>query len=74
MNTPLKLQQFQCTECKTWAMAPFQFGDEETAMSATVFGNKISCPACGRLVSCNKENMRWARSDGKGGFVGDDVR
>ena len=74
MTTPLKLQQFQCLNCRTWRTAPIQFGDEETANDTVVYGNTFSCGACGATVPCNKENMRWARSDGMGGFVGDDVR
>ena len=71
---PIKRIELQCTHCRTWFPSPIQMGDAETFESSTLIGNRFQCQACGQMSPCNKENMRWTRSDGKGGFVGDDTR
>lgn len=60
-------------QCKAWGPSPIGFGSEEAFHSSTLSGNTYDCHVCGTRTPCNKENMRWARSDGKGGFVGKDT-
>lgn len=70
----LKRVELQCLNCKTWFPSPIQFGSDMTFESSTLTGNRFGCPKCGAVVPCNKENMRWSRSDGRGGFVGIDTK
>ena len=60
--------ELQCKSCKTWFPSPVQCGDTDSFDSSTLFGNVFGCPAGGQFVSCNKENLRQTRSDGKGGW------
>lgn len=71
---PLKRVEMQCIACKSWFPSPIQMGSMEALLSTFTAGNITNCPSCGRMVPCNKENMRVTRSDGKGGWVGDDTR
>lgn len=70
----LERGEIQCLSCKTWAPSPIQFGDSESFMSSTLIGNRFRCHSCGAMAPCNKENMRWAQSDGRGGWVGVDTK
>jgi hypothetical protein len=70
----LSTMQLQCLACKKWFASPIQFGDSESFESAGMWGNTFGCPSCRQMVPCNKENMRWVRADGKGGFVGNETR
>lgn len=69
----ISLIQFQCLNCKTWCRSPISFADSEGFATSTLFGNRFGCPTCRQLVPCNKENMRWSRADGKGGWQGVDT-
>lgn len=64
----------QCAACKQWSSSPIMFGDTESFMSSTMIGNTFKCPHCGSKSPCNKENVKFSRADGKGGFVGVEVR
>lgn len=66
--------QLQCLNCKTWFSSPIQFGDSESFASSHMSGNVFVCPTCRSPVPCNKENMRWVRADGRGGWVGVDTK
>lgn len=66
--------ELQCAACKQWTNSPIQFKDTETFYRYTLSGNKFDCPHCGALSPCNKENVRFTRADGKGGWVGVDVK
>lgn len=66
--------EVQCISCKTWFKSPIQSGTPESFDTSTLEGNNAQCEACGRMSPCNKENMRWARSDGNGGWRGIDTR
>lgn len=66
--------EVQCGNCKRFFPSPIQMGDSSTFDSSTLIGNRFQCPACGAMSSCNKENMRWSQSVGRGGFVGGDIR
>ncbi len=46
-----------CQNCKKIFKSPIAFGDRKSFESATLLGNTVSCPNCGRMVPCNKENM-----------------
>jgi hypothetical protein len=65
--------QLQCLSCKTWFFSPIQFSNAHSFDTSMLAGNLFGCPTCRAFVPCNKENMRWVRSDGKGGFVGVDT-
>lgn len=58
-------------DCVKWFNSPIFFGDMNSLMSSTLFGNLAECPHCGKMTPCNKENMR-ARSVA-GGFRGLDT-
>ena len=66
--------EVQCVHCKTWFPSPIQIGDTDSFDTSTIEGNIVQCPNCHKLSPCNKENMRWVRSDGKGGWVGIDTK
>lgn len=72
--TEIRRVELQCLNCKTWFPSPIQFGDTESFERSSLIGNRFGCPVCQTMVPCNKENMRHARTDGKGGWVGTDVR
>lgn len=69
----IKRIEIRCMSCKTWLPSPIHLGSSETFNTSTLIGNTVRCPSCGTMTACNKENMRWTRSDGKGGFVGIDT-
>ena len=66
--------EIQCTHCKAWSRSPIQFGSTEAFESSTLIGNRFGCGVCGKMAMCNKENVRYSREDGKGGFVGVDTK
>lgn len=74
MSNSLKYVQFQCSNCRAWFSSPIGFTDDAAFDSSTVNRMLAQCQACGQVVACRKENMRWVRSDGKGGFVGIDTQ
>ena len=63
--------EIRCSHCSTWFPSPIFFGDSESFETSTMYGNTVSCPSCGKMTSCNKENMRVRHE--KGGFLGDDT-
>lgn len=69
----IKRIELQCMSCKMWIPSPIQIGDTESFETSKLIGNRFQCTVCGSMSPCNKENMRWARSDGKGGWVGIDT-
>lgn len=71
---PIARMQLQCLSCKTWFSSPIQLGNAASFDSSKLEGNVFACPKCQQWVPCNKENMRWVRSDGRGGFVGIDTK
>lgn len=71
---PTTVQEMQCVHCKTWFTSPIQMPDAATFAGANVADNEMNCSNCGEMTPCNKENMRWRLLDGRGGFVGGDVR
>jgi hypothetical protein len=70
----IKRIELQCGACKAWFPSPIQIGDTGSFENSTLIGNKFRCGSCGAMSPCNKENMRWTRSDGKGGWVGIDTK
>lgn len=73
MNTPLGRPEVKCIGCGTWSPSQISFGNKESFESSKLSRNRQNCSGCGALTPCNKENMRWAQTDGKGGFVGNDT-
>jgi hypothetical protein len=69
----INVMQLRCTRCKGWFTSPWQFADERGFDTAFMAGNLTNCPHCANMVPCNKENVRWVRSDGRGGYVGNDT-
>jgi len=52
-------------DCRKWFPSGITFNKSENFDTANLYGNKISCIHCGRVTSCNKENMRvFAQKDG----------
>ncbi len=62
----------KCGSCSAEFPSPIFLGDTETFDSGTLFGNRVQCPKCRTMISCNKENMRYILADKHGGFVGND--
>lgn len=62
----------KCAHCGTVFDSPLFFDATETFDSGDVSGVQVQCPACGKMVHGNKENMRYVRADEKGGFLGND--
>ncbi len=46
-----------CTNCKAIFPSPIAFGDRKSFETAKLEGNTTTCPKCGVVVPCNKENM-----------------
>jgi len=46
-----------CTHCKAMFPSPIVFGDRKSFQTSTLKGNTVTCPECGTIVPCNKENM-----------------
>ncbi|MDT3497169.1 hypothetical protein NLU03_22965 [Bacillus toyonensis] len=67
----VKTVEIQCTKCKTWFPSPIFFGDMNSFDTSILVGNTVSCPSCGNMVKCNKENMRVRSKDG--GFTGNET-
>jgi len=61
----------RCSKCSRWFPSPIIFGDSESFDTSTMYGNLAQCPYCGKMTSCNKENMRVRHE--KGGFIGDET-
>jgi hypothetical protein len=69
----IREMQLQCLNCKTWYRSPIQFKYDENFDTATLQGTRFGCPACATRNPLTKANVRWSRSDGKGGWVGNDT-
>ena len=46
-----------CTNCKAEFPSPIAFGDRKSFEASKLEGNTTTCPRCGAIVPCNKENM-----------------
>ena len=44
-------------QCSAVFPSPIAFGDRESFETSTLTGNTVTCPKCGSVVPCNKENM-----------------
>ena len=50
--------EVKCRHCGKWFPSPFQFGDKASFENSTLTGNMAQCPHCGKMTSCDKEDMR----------------
>ncbi len=46
-----------CKNCSAVFPSPIAFGDRQSFETSTLEGNTVTCPKCGAVVPCNKENM-----------------
>lgn len=46
-----------CMNCKAVFPSPIAFGDRKSFETAKLERNTTTCPKCGAVVPCNKENM-----------------
>ena len=46
-----------CTNCRAVFPSPIAFGDRESFETSKLEKNTVTCPKCGAVVPCNKENM-----------------
>lgn len=60
-----------CSHCGFWIPSPISFGGSESFDSSTLIGNRVQCPECREMTSCNKENMRVRYAGG--GFIGNET-
>lgn len=67
----IKTIQVKCTACGTWFDSPIFVENINSFDSSLIEGNRVGCPSCGKMVGCNKSNMRIVSSDG--GFRGLDT-
>jgi DNA-directed RNA polymerase subunit RPC12/RpoP len=58
----------RCLHCGKEFPSPIGYGDSETFDTAQVYGNTVTCPYCGKMTGCNKENTRIKFEEG--GFIG----
>jgi len=63
-----KAIEIRCGDCSKWFPSPIGLGDTQVFDASTLIGNQAQCPKCGKMTSCNKENMRVQFADG--GFIG----
>ena len=61
-----------CQKCRKWFKSPIAFTTMRNFDTATLSGNKFTCPSCRSTIPMNKENMRVV-GDGEG-FVGKDTK
>ena len=59
--------RIRCGHCRAVFPCPVDFADLESLESAIAAGLQATCPSCGQVVNCNKENMMWRHADGSGG-------
>lgn len=70
-NSKTKSIEVRCTHCNTWFNSAIWIGDRTSFETGSFYGNMQSCPNCGKLTGCNKENFRARFEDG--GFIGSDA-
>ena len=56
----------KCLSCKQQFPSPLQFSTARTFFTSTLMGSSISCPNCGNMTRCNRENMYF--NDREGGI------
>jgi len=59
--------RIRCGHCRAVFPCPVDFAHLESLESAIAAGLQATCPSCGQVVNCNKENMMWRHADGSGG-------
>jgi uncharacterized C2H2 Zn-finger protein len=67
----IKESHLKCGHCGNRFRSPIFFGNVRTFETATTAGNTAQCPKCGKMISCNKDNMSYVLEDESGGLVGD---
>ena len=72
MSKKIKEIRVRCLHCSHKFRSMIHFGDVESFRSSKMFGNLTSCPKCGKMTACNKENMSYIAEDGSEGFLGAD--
>jgi len=57
--------QIYCINCGEWFPTPASWlGDSETLDIATLEGKQAVCPLCGKMIVCDKDNMRVVLENG----------
>lgn len=51
--------EIKCSDHQTWFDSPIFFGSPELYINSALSGNLVTCPIDGKLIPCNKENMRF---------------
>ena len=51
--------QLKCQHCDKWFRSGIQFGTAKAFFTSGLVGNNQTCPVCGKMTGCNKENMRF---------------
>lgn len=46
-----------CKNCSAVFPSPIAFGDRKSFETSKLEENTVTCPKCGAVVPCNKENM-----------------
>lgn len=62
----------KCGHCGHRFPSPIFAGDSVTLETMITVGNKVECPKCKTMISCNKQNMAWRWEDGSGGGMYDE--
>ena len=62
----------RCKHCAGWIPSFITFESIEAFNSASLHGNNMQCPSCGKMTRCDKKNMKahWVDEDGEGGEGG----
>lgn len=58
--------EIKCLEHNVWFPSPIYFGTLEAYNQVATQGNRVSCPIDGKLINCDKSNMRiiWRDENG----------
>ncbi len=63
--------RIRCKHCEGWIRSPVEFKNAAVFDSATLHGNTLRCPTCGKETACDKATMKARHVEGLGGgFVG----
>jgi endogenous inhibitor of DNA gyrase (YacG/DUF329 family) len=62
--------EVRCAECGKWFSSQIiQFEDEESFLHSVTYKNTESCPHCNKMVTYDKEIMRFVEKDSTGKVI-----
>ena len=65
--TAISEVRIRCGHCRAVFACLGDFSDLESLERAIAAGLLATCPSCGQVVVCSKQNLMWRNKDGSGG-------